>query len=345
MPVAQAAGHISLIGLVGRALGISDERLGRLIAHSQFPDQSSATDAFSNGVRFAATALDDQYAPRFAAVRVMRGLHALNGRSLAENLQTYLLIISAHRDNDVVVGYALHALVDSIFHARMVTGPDGVERLISFTSPLGHGAHGSSTDYATPLKMKLAAGAVLEGLARASGIDPGAKERTAVSNYIEDALTRAEVKTKAEDSFIYRSGGTPEADRAARFERNVRMVADDILGKTGAMQLVRPVDIQNPFFAQPITRELTISEAQRYLSTRSGKPVSAPVAERFTDEAMMGLEVFMLSYETLTSGRRPDRPFRANDLIDTKVWSARRFLPSGPVQSSRWVEAVLDRAP
>jgi hypothetical protein len=151
---AQAGGHFFLPLLIAHAAGLSDERLSRIIEYSQFPDQVSVLDGFTNGTRNLAAG--DGYDPAALGKLSERALHALNGFTTRENFKFYQTVISENPGDDAVIGLALHGLVDSMFHSHEVN-----DNLVTYDAPLGHGAHGSEPDYVTSKKLLVVTGQII----------------------------------------------------------------------------------------------------------------------------------------------------------------------------------------
>ncbi|WP_395688963.1 LysM peptidoglycan-binding domain-containing protein [Caenimonas koreensis] len=328
--VAQAGGHYFMVGLVGRALGIPDRRLSVIMASSQYPDQVSALDALTNGARYKAAGSD--YLPAVAGLESMQSLHALNGMSLAQNLQTYTEIIRRHANDDVAVGIALHGLVDSVFHSHESVGADGGKRMVAYTAPLGHGLQGSEPDYVSEDQVKVAAGAVIEALQVVSGTSLTARQRTGAMNYVNNAIQEARFITDTNEG----SALLPSFDGGARMELNFRAVSARLLGSSGNLNLLIPNTIESPATLQPITRELTIGQTQRFLST-NGQIVSRDFAAKYADRAMESAATVVNEYRRIIGARSGEVGFSANDLMDTKTWSMRGLSPFRPaVTSSQW---------
>jgi YD repeat-containing protein len=328
-PAAQAGGHYYLIGLVGRALGLADERLAQIMAYSQFPDQVSAADGYTNGFRYKVTGPD--YPPAAAGLEMMIAVHALNGRPLEDNLRTYKKIIAQNADDDAAIGVALHGLVDSVFHAHYVPGGG----LVSYSAPMGHGLDGSDPDYISPDKAKLAAGAVIEGLETVGGKRLTSDQRRAAMNYVNAAIDRAHALTQIEEI----RGGGQVIERGAREELHFRAISAELLGASGSLPVLQPNDIQSPIAARAITRELTIAQAQEFLSSVSGAPASSRVATNFAKAGMRAIEKVVNDYYALVNKGGNPEAFRAASLYDTKVWSLRALVESatpGPRSGIRY---------
>jgi hypothetical protein len=265
-PTAQSGGHYYLVGLVGRALGIQDERLGKIMAFSQFPDQVSVLDGATNGARLIGT--DSDYEPAQAGRRVMEAVHALNGRPLDENIATFQQIIAKNSNDDAAIGIAMHGLVDSIFHAHEAPGGG----MVSWSSPMGHGWEGSDPDYVTPDKVKLAAGAIAVALENVSGSELTQAQRTAAMNFVDSAMQRAQELTSAQQI----RGGAVGVGSNQLLELNFRAVSAELLGSSGNLRLFSPNEIQSPIALPAINRDLTVQQTQDFLNRSSAGPVNRP---------------------------------------------------------------------
>lgn len=322
--VALSGGHYYLVGLIGKALNLPSDRLYSVMAHSQYPDQVSALDAAMNGARSEATL--STYEPGGAGVHAEMALHALNGRRVSENLDTYLTIIARNSDDDATVGVALHGLVDSIFHSRLIEG-----ELRTYTAPLGHFREGSEPDYVSEDQVRVAAGAVIRALELVSGSKLTDSGRAGVAAYVNETVRIASEMTDADTSGL--APDVQAANHGPRMELNFRSVVEAILGQSPDARLLRPNDIQSIGIAKAITKDLTIQETQQFLSSR-GQDVSWDLAERFATRAMRAAAHVIDEYDYLTTGQRPPVPFSPDQLMDTQTWSFRGLfdarVPEGP---------------
>ncbi len=333
---ALAGGHYHMVGLIGNALGMPNERLSRIMAFSQLPDQVSALDAYTNGVRYKLTG--DDYMPAQQGLYSMQALHALNGKTVAENFRIFQLIISAHRDDDAVVGVALHAMVDAVFHSHPVVGEDGVTRQITYDAPEGHVVHGANSDYIGADQIKMAGGAVIEALQTVTGQNLTPNQRTGAMNFVLHALA------EAKDMNLLQ-GNESTYDSLERTEQNFRSVASRILGSSPNMQLLQPHDIQRPITAQPNTRDLVIGQALQFLNS-GGRKFSREFAADFATQGMDAATKVMDEYRSITTGEKSSTS--PNDLMDTKDWSVLRFFrptPNGGNWPSKPVQPSIDPVP
>ena len=302
----QSASHYFLIGMVGRHLPIANDRIARMMAYSQWPDQVSALDAHTNGTRWYSQ-LAKEYMPALAGLQTMQGIHALNGLPFEQNVAAYLDIIRMHRNDDAVVGIALHALVDSVFHSRVVNG-----RLMAFSAPWGHASEGSAQDYVSPDQVRVASALVVKALEHVAGQAISSGGLAAVMGDVEDVMYRA--SAAADKAFDPKRG----VERGAQRELSFRVIAAELLNSGSGPELLNAGDIQNPYFAPPITPELTVEQTRRFLS--SGRTqVSAAFARRFAEDGMMAVETIMSKFNRAVTGR--PFSFDANSLTDTKWWS------------------------
>ncbi|MHA6916162.1 hypothetical protein ACQUJO_23965 [Ralstonia pseudosolanacearum] len=316
---AQAGGHFYLPALIASAAGIADERLSRIIAFSQFPDQISALDGFTNGTRNLAEGND--YDPSAAGLLSERALHALNGKTVDENVSFYQKTIAENKDNDAVVGIALHGLVDSIFHSREV---DGVYR--TYEAPLGHGAHGSDPDYISASQAQATTGLIISAFETISGNELSDEQRASVYNALNTALSRASARTSEEtdqfnsmsDLYGRNSAGSIAAPNE-RMELNFRDVVREMVPNLPGVKLE---DLPSPFFRGPITQQGTIKEGRIFFGN-----LPADQANALTNQGIDAAARIMERYRKLSDDRAVSHPVQSGDLYDTKVWSLRRAFP------------------
>ncbi len=333
---ALAGGHIHMAGLISNALGLSNERLGRIMAFAQFPDQVSALDAYTNGVRYELTG--DDYMPAKHGLNSMQALHALNGKTVSKNFGTFQSIISAHRDDDAVVGIALHAMVDAVFHSHPVVGKDGVTRQVTYDAPEGHGAQGANPDYIGADQIKMAGGAVIEALQTVTGQNLTPNQRTGAMNFVLQALAEAKGMT-------LQQGHESSYDSLERTEQNFRSVASRILGSSPNVQLLQPNDIQKPMTAQPNTRDLVNDQTLQFLNSGNSK-FSREFAADFATRGMDAATQVMDEYRWKTTGEKSSTS--PNDLMDTKDWSVLRLFrptPNGDNWPSKPDQPSIDPVP
>ena len=156
--VAAEGGHFYLPAIAGqRFLGAVDPITGRkfsiadlkeILLFSQYPDEVRVFDAKTNGVRFYSDPMvDDGHIPDEdrAGVVTEKSIHSLQGRNVKESVEFYLRVMSDFRENNAVVGVALHGLVDSLYHSKeSLDLPDWETLMKSETheAPMGHGFEG-----------------------------------------------------------------------------------------------------------------------------------------------------------------------------------------------------------
>lgn len=315
--VAQSGGHYYLVGLIGRAVGIPNSRLSRIMFYSQYPDQVSSLDAFTNGVRYRLGGSD--YAPAVTGFESMKALHALNGKTLAENVDIYTNIIRQNRENDAVIGIALHGLVDSIFHSRLVRLDDGTYIARSYAAPEGHMIHFSEPDYVSENQVKVATGAVINALQIVGDTRLTDRQLRGVMAHVDTVVREARALTERESAF------DPSAvlDQGARMELNFRYVSEKLLGGVRGLHLMRPNDIVSPFVAPAITRDVTIEQTRAFMQSK-GDSVTWVDAERVATIGMKAAATVMNAYRAITD-MRIDRDVSPDQFMDTKEWSAIRI--------------------
>lgn len=103
-----------------------------------------------------------------------QAIHALNGKTVMENVDFYLDVIAGNRNNEAIVGFALHGLVDSVYHAD-VQGNDSFtfDQLMgyhTYNAPIGHSVKRSEPDFPTPSKIQAATRLLLQAYQTITGI-------------------------------------------------------------------------------------------------------------------------------------------------------------------------------
>ena len=166
--------HTGVVDLVGSEF-MGSSRLNEITAFSQLPDQIKLLDGLNSGVRNIDPLVNSE--ARETAKLYEESIHALNGKSVLENINFYLDVIDTHTDNNAVLGVAMHGLVDSVFHSTY-TGDDFDSLLVSKTyeAPIGHGLHGSTPDYVTDFKLNAATLLTAKAFADVSGVDQASYE-------------------------------------------------------------------------------------------------------------------------------------------------------------------------
>jgi conjugal transfer mating pair stabilization protein TraG len=316
---AQWGGHYYLPLLIGKMVGLSPERIQRIAAFSQFPDQVAALDGYTNGVR---SMLSKGYAPAEAGEFSERAIHALNGKPVAENLAFYLNEIAKYRNDDARVGIAMHGLVDSIFHSHMVNGV-----AVTYKAPLGHGLHGSNPDYISEDQTKAAAGALIRAFETVGGVKLTPAQRASVMSTINQAVGRARSMTDgevrdfhdAEERYGHGSGG-PAPKQNERMELNFREVVKNLMAPS--MQVLSPsAELPSPFTRAPITPEGSVEETSRFLGISTGGALD------FTTQGMQAARDIMTDYASTSGDSSKYKNLDINDIYDTKVWSLKGLVP------------------
>lgn len=317
---AQSGGHYYLPLLIGKMVGLSDERVAAIAAYSQFPDQVSALDGYTNGVRSIMS--DSSYESALIGEFSERAIHALNNRTVAENLAFYHAEIEKYRNDDARVGISMHGLVDSIFHSRDVNGVN-----ITFDAPLGHGAHGSEPDYISEDQTRTAAGQLMRAFETVGGVqlsdDQRAQVMGAVNKAIADAraLTNAEVHDFNQLEETYGAGTVgPAPHQTERMELNFRAVVGDLM-RPSMNVLTPPEDLPVPFWRGPIDKEGSLSETQRFLNS------SKEEAELFVSRGMRAAEDIMRDFASTRPAFEKYKDVDIDKIYDTKVWSLRKIIP------------------
>jgi YD repeat-containing protein len=161
------------------------ERSASLAFWSQFPDENRLFDAFASGVNFVQNVMYNDFITKSAQVRKLyqESIHVLNGHTVRENVDFLMGVIRDYRDNDSVLGFAIHALVDTVFHAdiggKVLSSMEDLMTKRTYTSPFGHGpvdatltiATGTDTDSITPQKAALATKLLLDAYKVIAGVD------------------------------------------------------------------------------------------------------------------------------------------------------------------------------
>jgi hypothetical protein len=315
-----------MVGLVGRAVGIPATKLSKIMFFSQYPDQVSVLDGFTNGLRYRLGGSD--YSPGLAGLASMEVLHALNGRLVSENVDLYTKIIKQNLNNDAVIGISLHGLVDSIFHSKQVVGSDGVKRLVTFKSPDGHAAHFSEPDYISENQVRFATAAVVDALQIVAGRELSAKQLQGVMSQMNSVVSTARDMTELQ--------GISTIGSSERMELNFRHVAANLLGSMRGLILLQPNDIVSPLTVPLISRQLTIEQTRAFMSTR-GEVATWAQAEKVAAEGMDAATVVINDFRALKEGRTTSR-IAADVVMDTKTWWVLRFLPARGSSGSdaRW---------
>jgi hypothetical protein len=318
-PTATASGHYYLIGQIGQKLGIAQDRLFAIMAFSQMPDQLSIVDGYRNGVRYMATG--PSYAPREAGFKVMEAVHALNGRPTEDNISTFQRIINDYKEDNVVVGIALHALVDSIFHSEW---NEEKRILISYKSPEGHINKLSYQDYISEDQALAAAKQVMIALENVSGSKVTASQRVATLNSVQTSIDEARARTTEQLA----SGGMFAFVRSPETrDISYRIITERMLGGATALRdgLLRPNEIEGPVGRNQFTYEFTVNQAVDFLSS-GGLAPSRAVGERFLRASLVGVEKFMDRYSYYDNRRSPTTPFNSQELFDTRSWHASNLV-------------------
>jgi hypothetical protein len=316
---AQAGGHFFLPLLIAHAAGLTDERLSRIIEYSQFPDQVSVLDGFTNGTRNLAAG--DGYDPAAMGKLSERALHALNGKSTRENFEFYQTVISENRGDDAVVGIALHGLVDSLFHSHEVNGVS-----VTYDAPLGHGAHGSEPDYVTREKLLVVTGQIIAAFETVTGNSLSGEQRDSVFGSVNGAFDRAASRAAQQIDDIngaFEMYGVqprgPALSRGERTELNFRDVVREMAPKIPGVQLE---DLPSPFFRGPITADGTYLEGRTFW-----RNLPAEQADALTRQGVDAAGLIMERYRDFFNDNRISIPITPNGLYDDRLWSLRRFVP------------------
>jgi YD repeat-containing protein len=317
---AQAGGHYYLPLLLGKMVGLSDERVATIAAYSQFPDQVSALDGYTNGVRSVESG--QNYDPAQAGEYSERAIHALNGRPTVENLRFYQDEIAKYSDDDARVGIAMHGLVDSIFHSRPV---DGVN--VTYDAPIGHGLHGSEPDYISEGQARTAAGQLMSAFETVGGVQLSSDQRAQAMASVNSALDRARALTIGEVQDFNRmedlygagtSGSAPK--QSERMELNFRSVVTEMMGANMRV-LSPPEDLPTPFWRGPITPEGTVVETQHFLGG------SREDASIFANRGMQAAQDIMRDFAQTSTVFSKYQNMKIDQIYDAKVWSLRGIVP------------------
>ncbi|MCD4484092.1 hypothetical protein LQR31_06320, partial [Chromobacterium vaccinii] len=260
--VAQAGGHFYLPSLLANAAGIYDDKMAMIIAFSQFPDQVSGLDGFTNGVRNIMGSGDVSVDE--ASLLSEKALHALNGKSVVENVAFYQSEIAKYKDDPAYVGILLHGLVDSVFHSHI--GEDGIG--VTYEAPLGHGLHGSDPDYISRDKVMLATTQLIAAFETISGNNFGSEARGVMYDQVNRALNIAEAKAQDDvDMFNHNRdmlggrGAGSSIDFGERVELNFREV---VKAMSIGIPNVKLEDLPSPFFRGPIMEEGVLQESRTF---------------------------------------------------------------------------------
>jgi hypothetical protein len=317
---AQSGGHYYLPLLIGKMVDLSPERVRTIAAYSQFPDQVSALDGYTNGVRrtFSHRAYEAAQVGEFSE----RAIHALNGRTTIENLAFYQREIAKYRNDDARVGIAMHGLVDSIFHSRPVNGVN-----VTYGAPLGHGLHGSDPDYISEEQAKAAAGQLMRAFETVSGVKLNDGQRAQVMTTVNQALTRArtltdgEVKAFHEGELRYGhgSGGRPPKQNE-RMEINFRRAVTEMMGPRMPI-LSPPENLPSPFWRGQITPAGSVEETKQFIGG------SQAVAGGFAERGMEAAGDIMRDFAKTSPGFLKYQNLYVNKLYDTQAWSLKDVIP------------------
>jgi hypothetical protein len=256
------------------------------------------------------------YAPSGAALKVMEAVHALNGKPTEGNVLTFQRIIKDFQSDDVVVGIALHALVDSIFHSYR--DPEtGVA--YSYKSPAGHGAKGSQPDYISEDQALDAARQVMIALENVSGTTMPQGQQVQTLNSVKAAVDLAREQTSEQ----FEAGGMFGFLRGSDTrDINYRRISERLLGQNSswAKQILRPNEIEEPSLGEnKFTYEMSIQQAAAFLGTAQDG-VSKWSAKNFLRESLSGLNRFMDIYSSIVDARSLSRSFDSQLLFDTEGW-------------------------
>jgi hypothetical protein len=206
--VAAEAGHFYLPAIVGNNfVGAVDPVTGKeftlndlveILLYSQFPDETRVFDAKTNGFR-SFLEPDSIHGgdnnETLAGVLTEKSIHSLTGGNVRKSVEFYLGIIRDNRDNNAVVGVAMHGLVDSLYHSTISTSlPDFNTLMDSEThkAPLGHGLLLSKPDYMSLEMGKNELRVLLEAFSTITGVDGErtkleGQARTIAGNAVDDA--------------------------------------------------------------------------------------------------------------------------------------------------------------
>jgi hypothetical protein len=249
-------------------------------------------------------------------------LHALNGRFLKDNLDLYQAEIARYRDNDAVVGIAMHGLVDSIFHSY-----DDGNGIVSYKAPIGHGLHGSEPDYMTEAKAQTATTQLIAAFETVADRTLSSDQRAQVFAALDNVLTRArsvtndgiETHQRHEETYGYALPGKAP-DAKIDMEMNFRDVVAATLG--GNMKILSPAaDLPSPFTRPMISRETSIGETQHYLGGGRDE------AEAFYSRGMNAANTIIKDFVGQTPGYEPyrGRDFSEEKFYDSKNWNIRKW--------------------
>ncbi|UMR30910.1 PAAR domain-containing protein [Massilia sp. MB5] len=317
---AQAGGHYYLPLMLGKMVGLSDERSRAIAAYSQFPDQVSALDGYTNGVRSKMSARS--YEPAQIGEYSERAIHALNGRTTGDNLAFYHKEIAKYKDDDARVGIAMHGLVDSIFHSRSINGVN-----VTYEAPLGHGLHGSEPDYISEDQARGAAGQLMSAFETVGGIRLSDEQKAQAMASVNAVLARARVITTEEGLNFDRMGEIYGAGAAnylpkqnERMELNFRKVVKEMLGADMKV-LSPPEDLPIPFWRGKITHEGTVAETANFLG---GTEEDARI---FAARGMNAAQSILRDFSKTSAAYSKFENMKIEEIYDSKVWSLRGIIP------------------
>ncbi|NVD98139.1 PAAR domain-containing protein [Massilia sp. BJB1822] len=317
---AQAGGHYYLPLMLGKMVGLSDERSRAIAAYSQFPDQVSALDGYTNGVRSKMSGRN--YEPAQIGEYSERAIHALNGRTTGENLTFYQKEIANYKDDDARVGIAMHGLVDSIFHSRSVNGVN-----LTYEAPLGHGLHGSEPDYISEDQARGAAGQLMSAFESLGGVRLSDEQKAQAMASVNAALSRARALTIEEDLHFSRmdefygaraANSLPKQNE--RMELNFRKVVTEMLG--AEMKPLSPTeDLPTPFWRGKITYEETAAETRNFLGGTEEE------ARIFASRGMQAAQDILQDFSQTSPAFSKYKNMKIDQIYDTKIWSLKGIVP------------------
>lgn len=328
---AQAGGHYYLPLMLGKMVGLSDERSRTIAAYSQFPDQVSALDGYTNGVRSEMAGLN--YEPAQIGEYSERAIHALNGRTTGDNLAFYHAEIAKYRNDDARVGIAMHGLVDSIFHSRSINGVN-----LTYEAPLGHGLHGSDPDYISEDQARSAAGQLMRAFETVGGVRLSDEQKAQLMASVNAALNSARALTIEEGlnsgrmDEIYGYGGTDHLPKQnERMELNFRKVVREMLGPE-MNALTPPEDLPTPFWRGKITHEETVVETAHFLAGTEDD------ARIFAARGMQAAQSIMRDFSKTSAAYSKFENMKIEQIYDSKVWSLRGIIPGYQISAPSKVD-------
>ncbi|MBB3117935.1 PAAR domain-containing protein [Pseudoduganella violacea] len=317
---AQAGGHYYLPLMLGKMVGLPDERVSAIAAYSQFPDQVSALDGYTNGVRRLMSKQD--YEPAQIGEYSERAIHALNGRTTGDNLAFYHNEIAIYKDDDARVGIAMHGLVDSIFHSRSINGVN-----VAYDAPLGHGLHGSDPDYISEDQARTVAGQLMSAFETVGGVKLSDAQRAQAMASVNAALYRARAVTneevegfnRIEEMYGFGASDFPPKPNE-RMELNFRKVVKEMLGSEMKV-LSPPEDLPTPLWRDKITHEGTLAETRLFIGG------SEEEAHIFAKRGMQAAQDIMQDFSQTSAAFSKYKNVKIDQIYDSKVWSLRGVIP------------------